>query len=294
MCTVTRVCRARTVPALLSCVLALAAGCGGDSGSGADAGPDAALDLTPVVAVPAARCAAAERIGLVEVTEGRIVRAQMFDRADPWIGDPVRADDSCAFHSFTVEQCDGCADDEICGVGARCTAIPLRALDGRLVLRAGGDEQVFEAEAATGELGGAITLPGDRFAIEVVAFGQKVTLEPETGVPDPLPDFSASLLGTYDAPEGIDAAWDPATAGSHLFTRIPVNHHAAGPTFTECAADASLGTLHIDRPMLEPLAVATGLEFQSFEHIRFAAGETSRGCVEFRFTRSQSIGLEGI
>jgi hypothetical protein len=46
--------------------------------------------------------------------------------------------------------------------------------------------------------------------------------------------------------------------------------------------------------MVEPLAVATGLEFQGFQHIRFAAAETARGCVEFRFTRQQSIGLEGI
>jgi hypothetical protein len=296
--TVTRVSCADTARALLSCALALAAACGGDSSADSDAGPDdgpdAALDLTPVIAVPAARCAAAERVGLVEITSGKVVRAHMFDKADPWIAAPVESDSSCAFHSFTVQQCEGCADDEICGVDDRCTAIPQRALDGRLVVRAGGDEQVFQADQTTGELGGDITLPGNRFAVEVVAFGQKVTLETETSVPDPLSDFSASLLGTYDAPEGIDAAWDPAPEGSHLFTRIPVNHHAAGPTFTECAADASLGTLHIDQPMLEPLAVATGLEFQSFEHIRFAAGETSRGCVEFRFTQSQSFGLEGI
>lgn len=298
MFTVTRVSRANSARALLSCALALAAACGGDSDADSDAGPgdgpDASLDLTPVIAVPAARCAPSERVGLVEVTSGKVARAYMFDKTDPWIAEPVESDSSCAFYSFTVPECEGCADDEICGADDRCTAIPLRALDGRLVVRAGGDEQVFEAEPATGELGGDITLPGDSFAVEVVAFGQKVTLESETSVPDLLSDFSASLVGTYDAPEGIDAAWDPAPDGSHLFTRIPVNHHAAGPTFTECAVDASLGEIHIDQPMLEPLAVATGLEFQSFEHIRFAAGETSRGCVEFRFTESQQFGLEGI
>lgn len=46
--------------------------------------------------------------------------------------------------------------------------------------------------------------------------------------------------------------------------------------------------------MLEPLAVATGLEFQEFEHVRFAAAETSRGCVELRFTTRQSVGLDGL
>jgi len=46
--------------------------------------------------------------------------------------------------------------------------------------------------------------------------------------------------------------------------------------------------------VLEPLAVVTGLEFQSFEHVRFAAAETSRGCVELRFSNRQSVGLDGI
>lgn len=286
------------MPGWLFVALAFAAACGADSHPDRDAdpagGPDAAVDLTPAVAVPGARCAAADRIGIVEVTVGRIVRADLFDRTDPWIADPARTDSACAFHSFTVEQCDGCGDDQICGVDGRCTAIPRRDVDGRLVLRAGGEEQVFDAEPATGDLGGAITLPGDGFAIEVVAFGQEVRLETETSVPDLLTGFSASLIGTYDAPEGIEASWDPTPEGSHLFTRIPINHHAAGPTFTECAADGSLGTLRISQPVLEPLAVATGLEFQSFEHIRFAAADTSRGCVEFRFTQRQSTGLEGL
>ncbi|HEU5061506.1 MAG TPA: hypothetical protein VFU21_33525 [Kofleriaceae bacterium] len=278
-------------------LLLLAAGCGGDSDprSDADAGaPDAALDLSPVAAVPGDRCAAEDRVGIVEVTVGRVVRADLFDRSDPWIAAPVLADGSCALHRFEVQQCDGCADDEICGADARCTRIPRRDPAGRLVVRAAGDEQVFEAEPTTGELGGAITLPGDRFALEVVAFGQTVTLAGETGVPDPLPGFSAMLLGTYDAPEGIAATWDPVPDGSHLFTRIPINHHAAGPTFTECAGDGSAGSLDISQPMLEPLAVATGLEFQFFDHVRFAAAETSRGCVEIRFSNRQSVGLEGV
>lgn len=288
--------------AALACLLsalALSPGCGGDSdpGDGPDAGsdgPDAAGDLSQVEAVPGARCEPAARIGIVELSEGKVVRGDLFDRTDPWVTDPVETDTACELHSFIVQQCDGCADDQICDIDGQCTAIPRRDTAGRLVVRAGHDQQVFEAEPTTGELGGQITVPGDRFAIEVEAFGQLVTLESETGVPDLLAGFSATLLGTYDAPEGIDATWDPAPAGSHLFTRIPVNHHAAGPTFTECAADASAGSISISQPVLEPLAVATGLEFQSFEHIRFAAAETTRGCVELRFTRRQSVGLEGI
>lgn len=288
--------RASVPNAAIVCLL-VAVGCGGDDsdpGDGPGDRPDAAGDLSPVMAVPAARCQPAERIGIVEITEGRMVRADLHDRTDPWITDPVESDSSCELHSFVVQQCDGCADDQICDIDGQCTAIPRRDPAARLVLRASGEEQVFEADPATGDLGGDITLAGDRFAVEVASFGQTIALEPETGVPELLSDFSAMLVGTYDAPEGIEASWAPAPEGSHLFTRIPVNHHAAGPTFTECAAGADAGTLSIGQPMLEPLAVATGLEFQTFEHIRFAAAETARGCVELRFTRRQSVGLEGI
>ena len=293
--------RALAPTAIVVCTLSwatLAAGCGDDAG-GSDPGdapgdPDATPDLTPAVAVPGARCALAERVGLVEISAGKVVRADLYDRSDPWITDPAVTDSSCALHSFVPQQCSSCAEDQICDIDGRCVAIPRRDLDGRLVVRAGGQEQTFAAEPATGDLGGAITLPGASFAVEVVAFGQEVTLEAETSVPDPLPNFSASLRGTYDAPEGVDATWDAVAEGSHLFTRIPVNHHAAGPTFTECAASGAAGTLAISQPMLEPLAVGTGLEFQGFDHIRFAAAETSRGCVEFRFTQRQSVGLDGL
>jgi hypothetical protein len=275
----------------------VAAACGGDDsdpGDGPGDPPDAAADLSPVEAVPGARCEPAERIGIVEVTEGRGVRADIRDKSDPWVTDPAESDSACELHAFVVQQCDGCGDEEICDIDAHCTAIPRRDPDARLVVRSGGDEQVFDADPATGDLAGDITLAGDRFAIEVTAFGQTVTLTPETGVPDLLTGFSATLRGTYDAPQGVDASWDAAPAGSHLFTRIPVNHHAAGPTFTECAIGAEAGTLDIAQEMVEPLAVATGLEFQGFQHIRFAAADTARGCVELRFTRQQSVGLEGI
>jgi hypothetical protein len=278
--------------------MTVAAACGGDDdsapGDGPGDPPDAAADLSPIEAVPGARCEPADRIGIVLVTEGRGVRADVYDRRDPWVTDPAESDSACELHDFIIQQCDDCSDDQICDIDAHCTAIPRRDPGARLVVRAGGDQQELDADPATGELSGDITLAGDRFALEVTAFGQTVTLTPETGVPELLTGFTATLRGTYDAPEGIDASWDPAPAGSHLFTRIPVNHHAAGPTFTECAMDAHAGSLDIAQEMVEPLAVATGLEFQGFQHIRFAAAETARGCVEIRFTRQQSIGLEGI
>jgi hypothetical protein len=41
-----------------------------------------------------------------------------------------------------------------------------------------------------------------------------------------------------------------------------------------------------------PLAVATGLEFQALQHVRFAAVDTPTGCVEVRMTRTQYVNLQ--
>ena len=285
--------------ALLSFVLLAACGGGGDDDAPAgppDAGtPDAGGDLEPAIATPGARCELAERVGLVEVTVGKVARADLYDRTDPFIGEPAITDAACAFHEYApAAQCPPCSGDEVCGLEGACVAAPRRDTAGRLIVRAGGDEQALEADAETGELGGTITLPGASFALEVDFYGQRVTLEQEGSVPDVLPGFSAALVGSYDAPEAVEATWDAAPAGTHVFTRIPVNHHAAAPTFTECAVGGDAGAITIDQPMLEPLAVATGLEFQGFDHIRFAAADTARGCVEFRFTQTQTSGLEGI
>jgi len=81
------------------------------------------------------------------------------------------------------------------------------------------------------------------------------------------------------------------SAGSHVYTLIPINHHAGGPTFTRCVVDAAQGSFLVGEAMLKPLAVGTGLEFQSIAHVRFAAAETPKGCVEFRFFVNHWIDL---
>lgn len=283
-------------------LLLLAPACGGgdDDGGGSgdpdagDAPVDADTGTDTAVAVPGARCAAADRVGLVEVTVGKFVRADLYDRPDPWLEEPALSDSACDHHRHVPQKCPVCEGDEICSTEGACEAIPRRDTAGRLVVRAGGDEQTFQADPELGDLGGEITLPGDSFALEVEAFGQVITLEEEMSVPDPLPELAAILTGTYDAPEAIDATWDPQPAGSHLHTLIRINHHAAAPTFTECAADASTGTLTIEEDMLVPLAVSTGLEFQYFDHVRFAAADTARGCVEFRFSLQEAERPEGL
>lgn len=288
----------RTAAAFALLSMCLACGGGDDDGGGADAAPgapDAAGDLPPATAVPGARCGLADLVGVVQISTGKIARADLYDRVDPFIGEPALEDDHCAFHEFApAEQCPPCSVPEVCSIEGMCVDAPRRDTGGTLIVRAGDDAQSFEADGVTGELGGAITLPGTSFAVEVEFFGQRVTLEEELAPPDLLPGFSAVLVGTYDAPEAVEAEWDPVAAGSHLFTRVPINHHAAAPTFTDCAIGGDAGALTIPGEMLEPLAVSTGLEFQGFDHIRFAAAETARGCVEVRFTSTQSVGLDSI
>ena len=270
-------------PVLLAC---------GDSGVDVpepDGGSDAGGDLGPVSATIGERCPLTERVGLVSISEGR-VNAFMFDRTDPLIGAPALTDPSCAFHEYRPAQPCSCSGDELCGIDGVCTAPPLRATDGRLVLEAAGERQLFTADPTLGDLGGEITLSGTAFTLEVTAFGQTVTLEQATEVPGEIASLTATLTGTYDSPEAIDASWDTFVSG-HVFTHIPINHHAGGATFTECAVDTASGALRVERPMLEPLAVSTGLEFQSFDHTRFAAAETARGCVEIRFSSQQFISL---
>ena len=100
-----------------------------------------------------------------------------------------------------------------------------------------------------------------------------------------------TLEGGYDAPTSLDVAWSTSAVGTDVFTHIPINHHAGGPTFTECTVPASSGGFTVGEAMLAPLAVSTGLEFQGLEHVRFAAAETPAGCVEVRFTERHYLNL---
>jgi hypothetical protein len=86
----------------------------------------------------------------------------------------------------------------------------------------------------------------------------------------------------YDMPGALDATWQPSPEGSIVRSRIPINHHAGGPTFTECRAPVSSGAFHADAAMINPLSVRTGLEFQGLQHAFVAAATTPEGCIEFR------------
>lgn len=268
---------------------------GGENGddAGADGDDDAGFvgDGGTTAAIAGARCAPADRVGLVEIEDsfGFVTAyATLFDRPEPWLGAPTLVDDACAFYEGAA--C-ACALDEACDADGACVAAPVPAADVVLVLRAGGDEQVLDTAQGAGSVGGEVTIDAAAYAVELRGLGVTVTLD-ETAIPRALDDPSGSLDGSYDAPAAVDIAWTaPTAAGTSVFTHVPMNHHVNEPTFTECAVAASTGALHIDGDMLQPLSVSTGLEFQGIEHVRFAAADTPVGCVEIRLATSQYVDL---
>ena len=265
-----------------------------DTADTADTAPDS-LPSDVTVATPGERCSLAERVGLVEIEEIPAEPTTFYafagidDRPNPWYGAPELSSGGCDFHRFDpTSGCPPCAVDELCGIDGTCNKAPTRHLDATLTLTAEDTTQTFAADPVTGDMWGQLTLAGRAFAVEVTFAGQRVTL-PLTESPGALDEPHGTLEGGYEAPTRLDLAWQTAAAGTHVFTRIPINHHAAGPTFTECTVPARTGALTIGEAMLAPLAIITGLEFQGLEHIRFAAAHTPLGCVEIRFTMRQYV-----
>ncbi len=255
---------------------------------------DARVPDSEIAATIGERCTPGNRAGLVTVSGSgvrRNVQVSLSDKASPLFGDAFLSDASCDFHKFTqMAACSPCNSGEICGMDGACTAEPRPASDGKLVLRSGGEEQSFLLDPMLGTANGEVTLAGGLLSMELTGLGQTITLA-ELAVPDDLASVTGTLTGSYAAPQAVDITWKAPQLSTSVFTHIPVNHHAAGPIFTECAVDSGAESLHVDGSMLQPLAVSTGLEFQGIEHVRFAAAQTSIGCIEFRLQRQQFINL---
>jgi len=259
---------------------------------GADAGLDAG-EPGEIAATPGARCVLAERIALIEISidgAAPYLSGTVYEQTNPWYGAPELTTAACAFHRFNAGLCPGaCAVDEQCGADGKCVKAPRARRDAKLELRAGTQTQTFMA-SDLGELYGAVTLAGNAFAA-TLTFGEHTVSLVETPLARPFADLSGTLTGGYDQPEALDLQWTAPTTGS-VYTLIPINHHAGGPTFTECTVPASARALHVDGNMLVPLAVDTGLEFQGLQHAHFAAAETPAGCVELRFTAQARVNLQ--
>jgi len=270
-----------------------------------DVAPDVAPDAAPdtradsdapqtINAVPGARCDLASRSGLVQLENSSgtyYLSASFDDRPTPWYGAPELTSEACDFYRFhPAGACPPCGTDELCGIGGTCSKAPLRYTDGRVTLTASSVDETFDAEPTTGEIFGTVTLPGPTFAFEL-SYGTVRIHVDATTAPGMLDALVGTLEGGYEAPTRLDVAWSTKDVGTEVFTHIPINHHAAGPTFTECSVSGASGGFSVGEAMLEPLAVVTGLEFQGIEHVRFAAAETPAGCVEVQFLERYYLNL---
>jgi len=211
--------------------------------------------------------------------------ASVADRPGVASAEVKLSDDACAYWEASAPGfCEpACDPDQQCDATGTCRPMPQPVTDLVLTLDADGLTQSFEPQYA-GTIYGPVTLPGRTFAATVTFSGLTVRLA-ATAVPESLADFTGVWLGTSSDPEGLEFAWTVPAApeGSEVFTSIPINHHAGGPTHTECAVPSSAGAFSVAQEMLTPLAVITGLEFQGLQHVRFATALTPKGCVEFRW-----------
>ena len=236
------------------------------------------------------RCADAERIGIIEIGSYENGPLQVF--ADVQNRKPLRrtevklSDTHCTFNEeLPPGFCNNCPTDKWCTHDSECVDIPVTVPNLQLELTDGTEIQTFEPQYGEG-IYGNITLSGDTFGVRITWGSDfEVTLTP-VQVPAPLISIQAVLQGGHDQPEALDLSWTISQDSVQIYTYIPINHHAAGITNTQCMISADEGNLHIDGAMLRPLAVVTGLEFQDVWHARFAAAYVEGGCVEFRLFRS--------
>ncbi len=228
-------------------------------------------------------CPLLERVGEVTVwiVDQPFVVGVVYDRPDPWIGPAELENADCEFHRFTPDACNGCAPGEVCSFAGECVPQRQAFTAAELDVTADGTTQTITANEVTGQLFGDLG-SGTADVTLTLRFGDEQIEVPALPFAAPLSGLMMELEGDSSAPMSLDVTWSPRDDGSRVRTVVPINHHAAGPTFTYCDVPASQPGFHADEGMLVPLAVITGLEFQGIDVARTAAAYTSSGCIEFR------------
>jgi len=213
------------------------------------------------------------------------VQVSLFDRPDPWVGEAEASTATCEFHRYTPGSCGACEAGKKCSIASECLPERRTIKNVTLEVETVGSVRHYDADSQLGGIYSSLDIgDADSSYAMTLSWDETVIVLDATRVAgDDLASVSISTESTqYDMPGALDATWE-STSDAFVRSRIPINHHAGGPTFTECRAPASSGTFHADAAMIDPLAVQTGLEFQGIEHEFVAAAVTPQGCVEFRF-----------
>lgn len=259
------------------------AGIGGD----AEGGSAGAVTGGPYQAVIGQLCPVESTISLVDLSgfPTPYVQVALFDATDPWIGEAELSTETCDFHHYTAGGCPTCEAGQTCSLAHTCVPERRTIKDATLLVSAGAAQREYKANPTLGGIYSMLDI-GDAassFAMTLRWADVEVQLGAMPVATAQLANAAVKTEGDYAAPGALDATWTPSQSGAFVLSRIPINHHAGGPTFTECAAPESAGAFHADAAMIDPLAVKTGLEFQGLEHAFVAAATTPDGCVEFRF-----------
>ena len=272
----------------------------GDDPADAAVAPDAADAGVPLVlrATPGQRCRYDQRRGLIAIRDeggpSRWVTLELLDKPSPWLGPATSTspDGTCLFHR-AGPGCP-CSGAQICDVRGQCVDLPRAEPAVELAIIGTRSSQVIRGDGnGNGDdaINAEVTVADAELGLRVTA-GLLVLEVPALSVPPALVAPSGTLTGTYDAPRAVEVLWTAPADAAEVYSLTNINHHVPDATFTECVVPAARGRLFIDEPMLTPLAVATGLEFQALQHVRFAAVDTPTGCVEVRMTRTQYVNLQ--
>jgi hypothetical protein len=265
-------------------------GTAGDAGgpSAGEGGSAGESPSGPFRAVVGSMCPLESTIGVVELWRGSpsSVQVSLYDGPDPWLTEPELSTATCDYYHYQPLGCSGCPTGQVCSAKDGCVPERRTIKDASLQVRFHGEQRQYDADPQLGGIYGMLDI-GDQYSF----FGMTLRWQDTQIELDPMPVPQGDIKGLAvttesrqsNKPGALDAIWDPPGDEAMLRTRIPINHHAGGPTFTECRAFTSAGAFHADADMIDPLAVATGLEFQRMEHVYVAAAQTPRGCVEFRF-----------
>jgi len=264
-------------------------GGGGGDGRRAEAGSsDGRAPTGPYQAKLGAVCPLETTIGIVTLSgfgATPSIQASVHDRPSPWIGKPTLSTPTCGYHRYITSCASSCPSDKTCSIDGVCVAVQRTFKDATLTVSTGGKDKKYTADPTTGDIYGALDLgtATSSFAMALRWGTTEVLLDPMPVASAKLSNLKVEIAGDSMLPGALDATWTPSTEGAFVRTTIPINHHAAAPTFTECVAADSSGAFHADAEMINPLATVTGLEFQGVEHVHLAAAVTPAGCVEFRF-----------
>ena len=239
-------------------------------------------------------CPIEATIGVVELRGGapRYVVVTLYDRPDPWIAKTELSNPTCEFHRYNPAACSACDMGLVCSLGGACLPERRTIKNASLQVSTGSEQRQYSADPKLGGISSMLDI-GDAsssYAMTLSWDDTQITLDAMPVASGMLDDLAVDTESTVsNLPGALEATWLPTGDGTFVRTRIPINHHAGGPTFTECVAPTSAGTFHADADMINPLAVQTGLEFQGIDHVFIAAARTPQGCVEFRFGKRVAV-----